>query len=110
MDTATAISRFSALGKDSQMRFLARFGHNLTIAARDTFVPQTDGVHAPGRLRTLSECQHRVFGHLYALMTTSEWRYPDDAIVSIMLEHDDQHLRAQAAWAFKEALEREAAV
>jgi hypothetical protein len=100
----TAIAKFSALDVEGQLKFLAKFGHNLTVAARDTFIPQSDGVRAPERLRRLSETQHRVFGHMYALMTTSEWRYPDDAIVSIMLEHDDHHLRAQAAWAFQEAL------
>lgn len=104
MDTSTAIAQFSALGPENQLRFLAKFGHNLTIAARDTFIPQADGVHAPERLRRLSETQHRVFGHMHALMTASEWRYPDDAIVSIMLEHDDPHLAAQAAWAFEDAM------
>ena len=106
MELSTGISRFSALGKEGQLRFLARFGHNLTTAARDTFVPQADGVHAPERLRMLSECQHRVFGHMYDLMTTSEGRRPDETIVSVILDHRDQHLRSQAAWAIEEALER----
>ena len=106
MELSTGISRFSALGKEGQLRFLARFGHNLTMAARDTFAPQADGVHAPERLRLLSECQHRVFGHMYDLMTSPERRRPDEAIVSIILDHRDQHVRSQAAWAFEEALER----
>jgi hypothetical protein len=76
------------------------------MAARDTFAPQADGVHAPERLRLLSECQHRVFGHMYDLMTSPERRRPDEAIVSIILDHRDQHVRSQAAWAFEEALER----
>jgi len=104
VELSTAISRFSALGKEGQLRFLARVGHNLTMAARGTFVPQADGVHAPERLRMLSECQHRIFGHMYDLMTKAERLRPDEAIVSIILDHRDQPLRLQAAWAFEEAL------
>ena len=89
---------------------MARFGHNLTIAARETFIPQAEGVHAPERLRMFSELQHRVFGHMYDLMATTEWRRPDETIVSIMLDHNDPHLKSQAAWAFEEALGRAAAV
>ena len=110
MELSTAISRFAALGREGQLRFLARFGFNLTIAARDTFVPQADGVHAPERLRLISECQHRIFDHMSALMNTSEWRRPDETIVSILLDHTDQKLKSQAAWAFEEALDRSAAV
>jgi hypothetical protein len=105
VELKTGISRFSALDKEGQLLSLARFGHNLTIAARDTFVPQADGVLAPERLRMISECQHRIFGHMYDLMTPSEWRRPDETIVSIILDHSDQHLRSQAAWAFEEALD-----
>lgn len=110
MDTPSAVARFSALGADEQLRFLAKFGHNLTLVARDTYVPGSDRVHAPERLRRLNETQHRVFGHLLALLSASKWRYPDDAIVSIMLEHDDDYLRSQVAWAFEDALKYATAV
>jgi hypothetical protein len=103
VDTPTAISRFSASGKDAQLRLLARFGHNLTVEGRDTYVPQTDQVHAPSRLRAINEIQHRVLGHIYSLLTNSDQRYPDDVIVQIMLEHDDRLLRAQTSRAFEEA-------
>ena len=79
------------------------------MAARDTYVPQTDQVHTPSRLRAMNETQHRVLGHIHALLLDSKQRHPDDAIVSMMLEHDDQKLREQAAWAVEEAWNREAA-
>jgi len=110
VEFSTAIARFSALDKKGQLRFLAQFGFNLTIAARGTFVPQADGVHAPERLRLISECMHRIFDHMAALMDMSERRRPDETIVLIMLDHTDQQLRSQAAWAFEEALGRGAAV
>ena len=106
MDTPTAISRFSAADKDDQLRVLVGFGHNLTVEARDTYVPQTDQVHTPSRLRAINEIQHRVLGHIYALLTDSDQRYPDDVIVQIMLEHDDRLLRAQTSRAFEEAWAR----
>jgi hypothetical protein len=40
------------------------------------------------------------------LSSANEWRYPDDVMVSIMLEHEDKHLAAQAQWAFNEAVIR----
>lgn len=106
VNTALAIPRFAGSGKEAQLRLLARFGHNFTVAARGTYVPQTDQVHAPSRLRAINEIQHRVLGHIYALLLDSKQRYPDDTMVSIMLEHDDQQLREQAAWAFDEAWNR----
>ena len=106
MDTPTAISRFGSSGKEVQLRLLARFGHNLTVEARDTYVPQTDQVHTPSRLRAINEIQHRVLGHIYSLLINSEQRYPDEVIVKIMLEHDDHQLRAQTSRAFEEAWTR----
>jgi hypothetical protein len=106
VDTPTAISRFSAAGKDDQLRLLARFGHNLTVEARDTYVPQTDQVHTPSRLRAINEIQHRVLGHIYSLLINSDQRYPNDVIVQIMLEHDDRLLRMQTSRAFEEAWAR----
>lgn len=103
MDTPTAISLFSASGKDLQLRLLAKFGHNLTIEARDTYVPQADRLHTPARLRAINEIQHRVLGHIYSLLSNSDQRYPDDVMVQIMLEHDDQLLKAQTSRAFAEA-------
>jgi len=110
MDIANSVAAFSELERSKQLSFLAKFGHNMTIAARDTYVPQTDQLNAPERLRAINELQHRVLGHIQALLTASGWRYPDDVIVSIMLEHQDPHLRAQALWAFEDALKNVSAV
>jgi hypothetical protein len=106
MDLSEAIKEFGALTAEQRLRFIALFGHNLTVAARDTYVFQAPGVRAPERLRAINEIQHRVFGHLRALLNEGEWRYPDDAFVGILLDHDDDHLRAQAVWCFEDALKR----
>jgi hypothetical protein len=101
-----AAHAYSALAAGEQARFLALFGHGLTIAARDAYEFQAPGVRAPERLRAINEIQHRVLAHIHSLLTNGEWRYPDDVLVSIMLEHDDMHLHGQAMWAFEEALKK----
>jgi hypothetical protein len=106
MTIEEAVRAFSRLPADGQAEFLARFGHNLTIAARDTYDFQAPTVRSPERLRAINEIQHRVLSHILALLVNGEWRYPDDALVSIMLEHDDEHLRRQAAWAFEDAMKK----
>jgi hypothetical protein len=85
---------------------LATLGHNLTIAARDTYEFQAPGVRAPQRLRDINEIQHRVFSHILALSTVDKWRYPDDDLISIVLDFGDEHVRAQSLWALQDALER----
>jgi hypothetical protein len=59
-----------------------------------------------GGLRQINEIQHRVLAQILALSTRNERRYPDDVLISIMLEHEDKHLEVQAWWAFNDALKR----
>ena len=101
--------RFQQLPAEQQIRVLAAFGHNLTIAARDTYEFQAPGVRAPERLRHINEIQHRVLAHILALIVQDARRYPDDTLLSIVLEDGDEHLQAQALWAFEDALDRQAA-
>ena len=106
MDLAEATRQLSSLPTEAQLRLVAKFGHNLTIAARETYEFQAPGVRAPQRLRQINEVQHRILAHILALSTENAWRYPDDVLISIMLEHEDEHLSAQAKWAFEDALKR----
>ena len=106
MTVDEAVQAFSSLPTDAQTRFLALFGHGLTIAARDTYEFQATGINAPERLRAINEIQHRVLAHIHSLLTNGEWRYPDDALVSIMLDHDDKHLHDQVMWVFQDAMKK----
>ena len=99
--------RFRSLPPDAQLRVLATFGHNLTIAARDTYEFQAPGVRAPQRLRDINEIQHRVLEHILALASVNKWRYPDDDLLSIVLDLGDDHVRSQSLWALNDALQRE---
>jgi len=98
---------YTSLSGENQLRVLATFGHNLTIAARDTYEFQAPGVREPQRLRDINEIQHRVFGHILALHTGEDAsRYPDDVLLATLLEHGDEHLQAQTLWALGDAIKR----
>jgi hypothetical protein len=94
---------YSDLNRSAQIKLLSRFGFNLTIAARDTYEAGTEEVTDPQRLRRINEIQHRVFGHISSLIKNDPDRYPDDVLISILLEHPDLTLRAYAEQAFSEA-------
>ena len=100
-----AARSYASLSGEAQAQFLALFGHNLTIAARDTYEFQASGVQAPDRLRAINEIQHRVLAHIHSLLAQCEQRYPDDVLVSIVLG-DYELVRAQARWAFEDALKK----
>ena len=106
MDLQDAVERYQSLSLEQQVRFLALFGHNLTIAARDTYEFQSPKVRAPERLRAINEIQHRVLAHIAALTEEGDWRYEDETLLSICLDHEDGHLRGQTGWAFDEALNK----
>ncbi len=59
-----------------------------------------DAVADPCRLRRMNEIQHRVTGHLLHLLQSNPERYPDDVLMSIILDDSDSELM----WAFKQAL------
>ena len=44
-----------------------------------------------------------------ALLTQADSRYPDDVLLSILLGHDDEHLRAGTLWALEHAMNRHGA-
>jgi hypothetical protein len=100
------VQLFSSLSTNDQIRFLARFGWELTIAGRDTYVPQTEALRYPARLRAINEVQHRILAHIYALASSDSRRYPDDVLVAIVLdENGDRELNEQIRHAFDRAAE-----
>ena len=98
-----AIASFAVLDRDRQLRFLARYGHLLTVAARDTYVPGTNDVSDPPRLRHANELMHRVFAQIAYLLSASDARFPDEALVEL-LWNDWPLFTEGSRWAFEEAL------
>ena len=50
----------SQLLPGQKLRLLARLSFELTIAARDTYLPGSEDIAAPRQLRSFNEMQHRV--------------------------------------------------
>jgi hypothetical protein len=66
------------LTPEQKIRLVARLSFELTIAARETYIPGTDGIAAPGQIRAYNEMQHRVSACLCELLegrTTDLWMW-----------------------------------
>ena len=103
MNAEAATALYSSLNRAAQIKLLFRFGFNLTVVARDTYEVGTEGVIDPRRLRQINEVQHRVLVHIDKLLNDDPNRYPDDALISMLLHHDNVPLCSQAERAFLEA-------
>jgi hypothetical protein len=86
MTRVEAIAKYSALSPTQQIAVLAHFGHELTVAARDTYVPGTDDVSDAPRLRHANEMLHRVLAHIWHLSEGRAERYPDEVLISMFWE------------------------
>ena len=109
MDVPRLIAAFRNLPPASQVEALVRLAHELTIAGRDAYEPSALGLRDPYRLRCLNEVQHRVLGHVLALLADDPDRYPDEVLASLIIEQDDPEVRRQVAAAFARSLSQQAA-
>lgn len=109
MDASHLVEEFRGLLPTAKIETLVRLAHELTILGRDTYEASSLELRYPHRLRCLNEIQHRITSHVLALLTADPGRYPDEVLVSILLEQDDSELRRQIAAAFARSLSRQAA-
>jgi len=79
MTSDDAAVAFAELSREQQLLFLARFGHELTVEARGTYVVGTVEVADAPALREKNEAQHRVFGLIRDLLLNegSRLRMPE---------------------------------
>ncbi|HEX4054289.1 MAG TPA: hypothetical protein VHX86_08490 [Tepidisphaeraceae bacterium] len=80
------LDKYATLSKAQRLAFLCRLAAELTVCARDTYMPGSNQVAKPERLRAFNELQHRLTGHLRDLATGNRDRYPDDVICGIIFE------------------------
>ncbi|HKS29413.1 MAG TPA: hypothetical protein VJS44_16400 [Pyrinomonadaceae bacterium] len=96
MSIDDAIALFSSYSLEEQREFLTRLIHELTVLARDSYEVGKDGLTNPQRMRRINEVQHRISANLYALLHGGSYRFPDDVLMRIVLEHeDDKELERQ---------------
>ena len=101
MTPDNAIQVFVSYSHSEKKEFLAQLMYELTLIARDSYEVGQDGLTNPQRVRRINEVQHRVSAFLWALLRDDPHRFPDDVLVRIVLEHeDDEILRRELSEAF----------
>ena len=81
----TPPGEYAAMDAQSQMVFLAKLAHTLTIRARGTY-DMHGGVEDSVKLRAFNEAQHRISAQLLHLLEGDERRYPDDVFANILID------------------------
>ena len=93
MSNKALIDVFLSLTAEQQARELARWAHAATVDARDTYIPGTEGVADPARLRRFNEIQHQIAGQL---LSATEGRKAEDEGFPAMVAEAVRELRAPA--------------
>lgn len=93
----------ASLPKDLKTRFLASIGHNLTVAGRNSYRPQTEELDKPRQLRRVNEIQHRVLACLHQLLVRDAEISFQRSIAHLVLEQEDDEFRSLMEWAWSDA-------
>jgi hypothetical protein len=97
MDKYDPIAVYTSLTPRNRLRALARLAHDLTIVAREYYVPGTMDLTDPAAVREINELQHRVAGQVRALLEDDPMRFPDDVIARIIMEESPGRPALRAA-------------
>jgi hypothetical protein len=91
-----------SLDDGAKARFLASLSHQLTIAGRDSYVAQGDGLTKPELLRGINEIQHRVSACLSQLLSGEGNESFERSMASWVLESSNRELKAHgtSAWTY----------
>jgi len=84
MKTLKSSTDYANLSEHDKLLFPAALSHDLTIAARDCYVPGTEGVADPSRLRAFNELQHRISSQQRDMLKAAD-RYPDDVFIELLV-------------------------
>ena len=106
MSIDDAVRQFLGLEEEHRLLVLARVSFDLTRLARSTYVPGTDDVADPQRLRILNEIQHRVSGNVLARLRNDPNRYPDDVLARIIMGDNDPVWGERMLTVFERAMSR----
>jgi hypothetical protein len=80
-------SRFKTFSAGDQALFLVRLAADLTVEARGTYIPQSEDVSDPSRLRMFNEAQHRILFQALHLLQRDSDRYPDDVFADVVWDY-----------------------
>lgn len=93
------------LSPREELRFLARFGHRITVVARGTYEFQAPGVVDPRSLRNYNEIHHRIYAQIRSLVEDGTRNIDSESLASWLTgEGRDESFRDSCLWAFEQAL------
>ncbi len=95
-----------SLPSNHQVLFLTALGHSLTVAGRDSYMPQTEELAQPSHLRQINEIQHRVAACTYELLVNVSTESFRRSIAELVLDQSDHRLLENMQWAWRTAKER----
>jgi hypothetical protein len=86
MNPQQAVTVFASYSDHEKLELLAHLSYELTLLAREAYVPGTDEISDHGRMREVNELQHQISGFLVKLLSNDPQRYPDDVFIQIIFE------------------------
>lgn len=95
-----------SLDRQAKVLFLAKLGHSLTIAGRNSYAVQSDGLERPTQLRQINEIQHRVLACLVEVIKSESTAIFQHSIAGWVLDQSDPELRDLGLWAWRSAKEQ----
>jgi hypothetical protein len=99
-------THLEAMSPTKEARFLAYFGHCLTVVGRGAYEFQAPGVKDPIALRELNEIHHRIYAQIRTLLVRGERNIDSESMASWLTAEDrNPELHAGCIWAFEQALE-----
>jgi hypothetical protein len=89
-----------------QVLFLTALSHCLTVAGRNSYIPQSEELEHPTHLRRINEIQHRVAACTYELLVNDSTESFRRSIAHWVLDQPDQRMSENMQWAWQTAKER----
>ena len=104
LEVLAELSAFvEGLDDPQQATFWALVAHNLTISARDTYVPQTNDIAEPAKLRAYNEIMHRVSAQIVAKQSKLATGFPTADLVRLVMETSVANALGGVKWAVEQA-------
>jgi hypothetical protein len=95
----------ASLDRDAKVLFLAKLGHTLTVAGRNSYTVQGEGLANPAQLRHINEIQHRVLACLVEVLEGKSTVSFQRSVAVWVLEQSDPEVRDLGSWAWRSAKE-----
>ena len=77
---------FSSLSSERQAQELAYWLEIVTVDARDTYIPATQAIADPVRLRGFNELQHKLAAQLRSILAEEQQQYPYEVFFAMILD------------------------